>query len=282
MPAWGANGEVPRGRAWWRARCARVGRQRESPPRPRSAPGRGGLGGGRVAPAWANEVVSSNIVGYEKISLTADKFVMSAAQFEVVGGGGGTLSDLFSATDIPFGTEVRLLNEKGQYEMFTYLEEAYDEDLDDYVPGWANGDEYLVSDPVSIGTGFWVSSPENYNLTQSGQVATDGTVTLTLTAGMFQMIADPFPEGFNPNAVTWGNLEYGTEIRVLNAQGQYVFYTYLEEAYDEDLDDYVPGWADGDEYLVKANIANEGQGFWIKSDTATTITFSNPTAKAGN
>jgi hypothetical protein len=233
-------------------------------------------------PAWANEVVSSNIVGYEKISLTADKFVMSAAQFEVVGGGGGTLSDLFSATDIPFGTEVRLLNEKGQYEMFTYLEEAYDEDLDDYVPGWANGDEYLVSDPVSIGTGFWVSSPENYNLTQSGQVATDGTVTLTLTAGMFQMIADPFPEGFNPNAVTWGNLEYGTEIRVLNAQGQYVFYTYLEEAYDEDLDYYVPGWADGDEYLVKANIANEGQGFWIKSDTATTITFSNPTAKAGN
>ena len=101
---------------------------------------------------------------------------MSAAQFEVVGGGGGTLSDLFSATDIPFGTEVRLLNERGQYEMFTYLEEAY----------------------------------------------------------------------------------------------------------DEDLDDYVPGWADGDEYLVKTNIANEGQGFWIKSDTATTITFSNPTAKAGN
>ena len=234
------------------------------------------------APAQAAEVVSSNIVGYEKLNLTAEKFAMCATQFELVGGGSGTLSDLFSGTDIPFGTEIRFLNERGAYDVYKYLEEAYDETTDDFVPGWADVGEELVSDPVDVGTGFWVKTPENYDLTQSGQVADDATITLTLIPGMFQMISNPYPDGFNPNAVTWNNLEYGTEIRVLNARGAYDVYKYIEEAYDETTDDFVPGWANVGEELVTDSIADIKQGFWIKSDTATTITFSNPTTKAGN
>ena len=161
---------------------------------------------------------------------------------------------------------------------------VYDADKDDFVPGWADGFENLVSDPVDVGTGFWVKTPENYDLTQAGQVADDATITLTLTPGMFEMVSNPFPQGFNPNEVTWGNLEYGTEIRVLNASGAYDFYTYLEEAYDEDADDFIPGWADGFENLVTAPIADIKQGFWIRSteDTPVTITFSNPTKNSGN
>ena len=236
------------------------------------------------APARAADVVSSNIVGYEKLNLTAEKFAMCATQFELVGGGSGTLSDLFSATDIPYGTEIRFLNERGAYDVYKYLEEAYDEDADDFVPGWADGFENLVSTPVDVGTGYWVKAPENYDLTQAGQVANDATITLTLTPGMFQMISNPYPDGFNPNAVTWANLEYGTEIRVLNARGAYDVYKYLEEAYDEVADDFVPGWADGFENLVVASIADIKQGFWIRSNASNpvTITFSNPTTKAGN
>ena len=226
--------------------------------------------------------MSSNIVGYEKLNLAANTFAMSGVQFELVGGGSGTLSDFFSSSDIPYGTEIRFMNERGAYDVFKYLEEAYDEDTDDFVPGWADGFENLVSDPVDAGTGFWVKAPENYDLTQSGQVADASTITITLTADTFQMVCNPFPTGFNPNEVTWGNLEYGTEIRVLNSRGAYDVYKYLEEAYDEDTDDFVPGWADGFENLVVSDIATVNQGFWIKSATATTITISNPTAKAGN
>ena len=243
-----------------------------------------------MAPAWGAEVVSSNIVGYEKLNLTAEKFAMSAAQFELVGGGSGTLSDLFSATDIPYGTEIRFLNSNGAYEVFKYLEEAYDEsigDEGDFVPGWADVGEEIVKDPVKVGTGFWVKAPEGYDLTQAGQVATDATITLTLTPGMFEMVADPFPEGFNPNKVTWENLEYGTEIRVLNASGAYEVYKYLEEAYDESIGeegDFVPGWANVGEELVSEPIADVRQGFWIRStaDKPVTITFTNPTSNSGN
>ncbi len=228
--------------------------------------------------------MSSNIVGYEKLNLTAEKFAMSAVQFRKVGGTSGTLSDLFAAEDIPFGTEVRFLSSTGAYEFYTYIAEAYDEDLDDFVPGWADVREEKVSDPVTVGTGFWVKAPEAYDLTQSGEVAGDATITLTLTPGMFEMVANPFPQGFNPNEVTWGNLEYGTEIRVLNSSGAYDFYTYIAEAYDEDLDDFVPGWADVREEMVVAPIADIKQGFWIRSnaDTPVTITFSNPTKSSGN
>ncbi len=233
-----------------------------------------------VVPAWGEAVVSSNIVGYEKLTLTAGKFVMGATQFQKVDGESGTLSDLFSADDIPYGTEMRFLNASGAYEVYKYLEEAYDEDLDDFVPGWADGQEYLVADPVDPGTGFWIKAPEAYDLAQAGQVPTNETITVTLTPNMFEMVSNPFPEGFNPNAVTWGNLEYGTEIRVLNASGAYDVYKYLEEAYDEDADDFVPGWADGQEYLVTDSIAVVGQGFWIRSTeaTAVSITFSNPSS----
>ena len=231
-----------------------------------------------MAPAWGAEVVSSNIVGYEKLELDKNVFVMGATQFQKVGGKSGTLSDLFSADDIPYGTEIRFMDTTGHYQYFKYLEEAYDEDLDDFIPGWADGFENLVTDPVDPGTGFWVSVPKNYDLTQAGQVATNRTIQITLTPGMFEMVSNPFPDAFNPNAVTWGNLEYGTEIRVLDATGHYQYFKYLEEAYDEDLDDFVPGWADGFENLVSDAIAPVGQSFWIRSveDDPVTITFTNP------
>ena len=130
-----------------------------------------------IAPAWGAEVVSSNIVGYEKLNLTAEKFAMCATQFELVGGGSGTLSDLFSATDIPYGTEIRFLNERGAYDVYKYLEEAYDEDADDFVPGWADGFENLVVDSIAdVKQGFWIRSNAStpVTITFSNPTATAG------------------------------------------------------------------------------------------------------------
>ena len=230
-----------------------------------------------MAPARAADVVSSNIVGYQKLDLDAGAFVMSGIQFVKVGEDNGTLNDLFTSGDIPFGTEIRFLDSDGVYQIYKYIEEAYDEDADDFVPGWGDGSDYLSGDVNVPGEGFWVKAPSNYKLTQSGEVFPGQTATVTVEAGIFTMICNPFLVAFNPNDVNWGTgLQYGTEIRVLDDAGVYQFYKYIEEAYDEDLDDFVPGWGDGEDFIVKAAIADIGQGFWIKSPSKLTLTFSNP------
>ena len=225
-----------------------------------------------IAPARAADVVSSNIVGYEKLALTADDYKMGGIQFVGVGGGAVTLNDLFSSTDIPYGTEIMFLNESGSYDHFKYIEEAYDGK--DFVPGWADGDEYLVTDPVVNGSGFWVQAPEATTLTQAGQVSDEATESITIPANDYTMVCNPFPEGFNPNEVTWSSdLAYGTEIMTSSGDG-YAHFKYIEEAYDGT--DFVPGWADGDEYLVTTPIAGNGEGFWVLAPSEVTLSVKSP------
>ena len=227
------------------------------------------------APAQAADVVSSNIVGYQKLELAKDTYALSGIQFVSVGGSNASLNDLFTS-EVPFGTQIMFKGDSG-YEYFNYLEEAYDEENDDFVQGWADGDEYLVTDPSVNGTGFWVIAPAATEFVQSGQVDSAATVTVSVEAGAYTMVCNPFPQGFNPNKVSWGaDIAYGTQIMVKGESG-YIYYNYLEEAYDEAEDDFVPGWADGDEYLVKSDIVGVGEGVWLVAPSATSFTISNPT-----
>ena len=233
-----------------------------------------------ASPACGAEVVSKNVVGYKKLTLTAEAFKMTGIQFVNVGNEYGTLADLFAGTDIPYGTQLRFVNAAGSYDYISYLEEAYDENTKDFVPGWADEDEYLVSDIKTTGTGFWVKAPANYNLVQAGQVqeTASDSVTINLDANVFAMVINPFPAPFNPNEVTWTDLPYGAQIRVPNASGSYDYYNYMEEAYDENTKDFLPGWADEDEYLVTGPIAEVGEGFWIRTSSAASVTFTSPLA----
>ena len=225
-------------------------------------------------PAQAADVVSSNIVGYEKINLAAGAYYLSGSQFVKVGGNNATLNDLFSSTDIPFDTEVLTLNASGTYDHFYYLEEAYDAESDDFIQGWGDGSEEYVTDTLPPGTGFWVKAPESYSLTQAGEVVSSDSITIDVPKDQLVMIANPFPEGFNPNAVTWSdNLPYDTEIMTLNASGSYDHFYYLEEAYDEQTDDFITGWGNGSEEYVTGNIASFGQGIWIKSAESISLTI---------
>ena len=227
-------------------------------------------------PAWAAEVYSSNIVGYQKVNLDAATYKMGGIQFVGVGEAAVSLNDLFTG-DIAYGTQIMFLDDSGAYDIYTYLEEAYDEEADDFVPGWGDGFENLVSAetlPVTAGTGFWYYPEEGTTVTQAGQVSTNETITVNVPAGQYTLVSNPFPKGFNPNDVTWNaDLPYGSEILTRDENGAYDIYTYLEEAYDEESDDFVPGWGDGFENLVAAPIADVGEGFWVKSETDATITF---------
>ena len=233
-----------------------------------------------AAPAQAAEVVSSNIVGYEKLNLTANSFVMGGIQFVGVGNTAVTLADLFAGEDIPFGTEIRFLNDEGRYVYYKYVADAFDEDTEEEMAGWADGDGLVASDPVLNGDGFWISSPQNYAITQAGQVDGRSSVKLTLSADDFHMVCNPFPTGFNPNEVTWSQTPpVGTEIRVLNSKGQYQYFKYQSDAFDEETEEELAGWADGDGLYVKNDIAGVGQGFWIKvPGQSLEVTISTPIA----
>ena len=230
-----------------------------------------------MAPAWGAEVVSSNIVGYEKVSLTDATYKMSGIQFVGVGEVVAGLNDLFCG-EIAYGTEIMFLDQtSGAYITYKYLEEAYDEDADEFLPGWGAGDEYYVTDPVPAGSGFWFCPHSDGDVTQAGQVTTSDSVSISIPAGAYTMVSNPYPTGFNPNSVQWDeNLAYGTMIMTLDASGAYITYKYLEEAYDEDADTFAPGWGDGDEYLVKSDIAAAGEGFWVYAPVATSLTVQSP------
>ena len=77
------------------------------------------------------------------------------------------------------------------------------------------------------------------------------------------------------NLVT-GEVPYGAEMQVRLPGGDYDIYHYIAEAYDESIDDFVPGWADGGDNLVVDNVLKAGRGAWIKPASAVSITWESP------
>ena len=112
-------------------------------------------------------VDSQNIVGYQQYSLNAGQFYMVGVQFGAVGTAEGIpMKDLVTGT-IPYGTQIQILKASGaSYDIYTYIAEAYDESVDDFVPGWANGQEDMVhSGIVPVGAGCWVYPASNLTIT---------------------------------------------------------------------------------------------------------------------
>ena len=233
---------------------------------------------GGFAPAWAADVVSSNIVGYEKVDLTDSTYMMSGVQFVGVGQTAVGLNDLFSG-EIEFGTRIMFFNETtGGYDTFKYLEDAYIEATDEEVAGWADRFGDFSTETVANGTGFWFYPVSgDTTVTQSGQVDQTESVNVSVPAEQYTMVINPFPTGFNPNSVSWSDgLSYGDRIMTLGAGGSYVTYRYLEDAYDESTDEEAPGWADRFGDRITSDIAGVGEGFWVLTAKDLTITFPSP------
>jgi len=60
-------------------------------------------------------------------------------------------------TGLTYGDEMQVRLDAGGYDIYKYIKEAYDEVKDDFVPGWADGLENLVSTGVlRSGRGAWI------------------------------------------------------------------------------------------------------------------------------
>ncbi len=223
------------------------------------------------------EVSSANIVGYNGTTLKADTYYMVAVQFDAVSGEGtGTaIKDLVTG-NIPYGMIMQILKTDGTYDTYKYLEEAFDEDADDFVPGWGDVGDNMATRLLPPGTVFWLKSPSDTVATIAGAVLSDASKEIAVAGGKYSMIGNPYPIAVNPNGMTWTGLTFKDELKVLNTDGTYNTYKYLEEAFDEKTDDFITGWGDvGDNYIT-TGIIPVGQGAWIKPASDVTATFASP------
>ena len=166
-----------------------------------------------AASAWAAEVVSSNVVGYQKLSIPAGGYALLANPFTQVGSDGETfaINDMF-ADDAANSTAG---NTSGLGDTI----EVWDPTIQGYSAlyffssragsKWAAGSTPRVatSDAIEAGNGYWYRNrgSTTYTLTVSGEVATT-EVEVTLAPG-YTLGCNPFPADLplNSDSIDWAN-----------------------------------------------------------------------------
>ena len=253
-----------------------------------------------VAPAGAAEVVSSNIVGYQKINLVQG-FNMVSAQFVAVGDESGaidiakfgTLDSAMSGYDdeYTYATEMRVWDpaRKGYTTYGWAGTSGTDVDGDEsYDNQWLDLDTEITEDTIPVTSGVWIKAEKAGTLTCAGEVPS-GTKVVNLVAG-FNMVANPFPAAVP--VASFGTLDssmsgyddeytYATEMRVWDpARKGYTTYGWAgTSGTDVDGDpSYDNQWLDLDTEITE-DVIPAGASVWIKAEKAGTITFTFPSAE---
>ena len=162
-------------------------------------------------PADAAEVVSSNVVGYQKLSIPAGGYALLANPFTVVGSDGETfgINDMFS-DDAGKSTAGNSFTQGDTIEVWDPANQGY---FSPYFFSSRAGNKWATSssprnattESLNAGDGFWYRNRGStaYMLTVSGQVATND-VTVTLSPG-YTLVCNPFPADLplNSDSIDW-------------------------------------------------------------------------------
>ena len=228
--------------------------------------------------SWAADVVSSNIVGYNKVTLTSG-YNMLGANWKLVGGQSPAMAQVMDASDLPamdldslsFNAQLLCWDGAG-YAFYGWSGEVGDEDLDNQ---WLD-DQYEIADiPAANGTGFWIDTSESATVIFSGEVPAEDAVTVNVSAG-YNLIANPFPETISIQKITstdlpamdLDSLAFNAQLLTWNGSG-YSFYGWAGEVGDEALDNK---WLD-DQYEEATATLDIGKGCWIQTSAPGTVTF---------
>ena len=249
-----------------------------------------------VAPAWGAEVVSSNIVGYEKIKIYPG-LNMIGGVFQGVGTGEAlSLNDQFvdAATSAQSGAGSdeadNIFTYDGSTQEYNKIYYFYYEDggADDENNKWVDIDTDAVTETTfSDGTGGWYRNRSNttIELTMAGEVPTNATYTVTLYSGL-NFVANPYPmaialngANFSVTGVTSGaGSDEADNIFTYDGPTQEynkIYYFYYE---DGGADEEINKWVDIDTDAVTDATVGSGQGFWYRHRGAepATLTFTKP------
>ena len=265
----------------------------------RFALGRGGLDGAAspraTRPAWGAEVVSSNIVGYEKIPLGANTMDILACQFVDVGEVAGAVNIQEIVPGGDFATDggdwIKVYNPVTHLYTTAYY---FGEDADGIFDptdteyenslgaGWGDGEQFKLDFDIAVGKGFWSQAVAGGSITVAGQVASSSTITLN--SNEMDLFANPLPMAVNiQDVIPGGNFatDGGDWIKVYNpATHLYTTAYYFGEDADGIFDptdtEYEnslgAGWGDGEQFKLDFEIAG-GQGFWAQAVEGGTLAF---------
>ena len=235
-------------------------------------------------PAHAADVVSSNIVGYEKITITPG-LNMIGNQFLAVGGNSfQNINEMFKGDDgfvAGGGADEAdtILTWNGSAYDNIYYYDNYSEPYE-----WYNVEDVdnATTDVVTTGQGFWLKhlGTTTITATLAGEVPMDATITVALTPGL-NFVSNPYPMAICPNggnftiegAVAGGGADEADTILTWNgsAYDNIYYYDNYSEPYEwynvEDVDN-----------AVSESILKPAMGFWYKhlGNENATLTFSKP------
>ena len=228
----------------------------------------------------ADSAVESGTVGYSTTSIEAGKFYMIATQFQGVNGTAGTIAinDLVKLTNVTPGTfstrtttapHIQVWNGSG-YKHYYYISDAT---LADSTKGnaWASA-RSATTDTIELGKAFWFTAI-------SVESDADPSKSVSVGDSAFVMVGNPFPTALTFDMLTTTGITPGTfatrttaapHIQVWNGTG-YKHYYYISDA---TLPDSTKGnaWAAA-RSAATGTLAEVGQGFWVQSATAGTLTM---------
>ena len=230
-------------------------------------------------PARAAEVVSSNIVGYEKITITPG-LNMIGNQF--LGVGNGTFqninkmfaenSELVAGGDDSEADSILVWDGSSYSNVYYY---------DSWDNSWYNTDdlEESTTDTIGAGKGIWFKhfGDESEEITFAGEVPTNATYSVQIKTGL-NMIANPYPMAICPNGASFevdGIVAGGDDSEadsILVWDGSSYSKVYYYDSWDNQ-------WYDTDnlEDPIETAILSPAMGFWYKhKGTGGTLVFKRP------
>ena len=232
-----------------------------------------------LAPAWGAEVVSSNIVGYNKITLQVG-YNLLGNNWNLVGGQDGFVTDVLDASGLSG------LDSQGNFTSQIQLWEG-----DGYaIYGWAGdvGDaaydfKWLDTgtlDPVNIpapkGTAYWIKTGTSSEVVASGEVASEEKISTQVVAG-YNLLANPFPETISIQQIQSEDLSgldsqgnFTSQLQLWEGDG-YAIYGWAGDVGDAAYD---YKWLDTGTLDPATDVNLDiGKGFWIKTGSTANIDF---------
>ena len=240
-------------------------------------------------------MVSSNVVGYKKVTLQPGLNLIGTG-FTQIGGTDWQLKDLFQGTDVSNATAGEAADSGDLIQVFDPSVQGYANQYYFYYAGdgeeydykwYKRGDDDEPTEATINGiNGFWYNfrGSQSMTLTTAGEVSTNDVV-VTIQPGL-NLITYPFPADFDFTSLDWlaagattgEAADSGDLIQVFNpsVQGyanQYYFY------YGGDGEEYDNKWykrgADDD---PTSDVIPAGSGFWYnhRGSNSFTITLPSP------
>ena len=219
----------------------------------------------------AEEVYSSNIVGYTKLDVSAGSAILGQ-QFQSVGGSSNPLSAIVPSGDFDeWGTDSIQVWDGSDYVDYIYYGEDAGGVGADGLAGWGDVDQAEINETIVPGQGFWVNASGDATITVSGEVPSGNTIDIA--AGL-NLVSSPIPVEIDiQKVVPSGDFdEWGTDSIQVWDGSDYVDYIYYGEDAGGVGADGLAGWGDVDQNAAVYRLS-VGQGFWVNASGAATFTF---------